>query len=66
MFYATLTNDMPRTFRFYTKADRDLFVQEHDGAGATAISAKKAKYAPNTDRCATYSGKSAKGSWCRI
>lgn len=63
MFYATIDNGESRTFRFYTKADRNQFVEDHDGG--RAITAKEAKFVPAADRCITLTGRTAKGVWCR-
>lgn len=64
MFYATIDNSEAKAFRFYTKANRNQFVADHEGG--RAIAAKEAKFVPGADRCVTYTGKSAAGIWCRV
>ncbi len=64
MFYATIDNGEAKAFRFYTKADRALFVADH--VGGRAVSAKEAKFVPGSDRCITFTGKSASGNWFRV
>lgn len=64
MFYAKIDNDEDFTFRFYTKADRDEFVADHDGG--RAITAKAAKFVPGAHSHVTYSGKTKAGAWARV
>ncbi len=64
MFYAKIDNGEDFTFRFYTKATRDLFVSDHQGG--RAVTAKEAKFVPGAHRCVTYSGKSERLSWVRL
>lgn len=62
MFYAKIDNGEDFTFRFYTKADRNQFVADHQAA--RAVSSKQAKFVAGAQKCVTYIGK-VRGSWVR-
>lgn len=66
MFYAHLTHENGEFVkaRFHTKADRDQFIADHNGA-AIAVTAKAAKFVPGADGNVTFDHRDERG-WIRL
>lgn len=64
MWYAILEVSENETLkaRFYSRADRDRFVDDHPGK-ARPVRSKQAKFVPGADRCVTFSGRRDDGTW---